>query len=79
MTKIQPAMGEQMKFQYFHSLLRKGALQTFGNINSINRQNLEDVLVNFQRNYVKPETKATSNYKWNRLMLTLIGWSCRIS
>ena len=38
MIKMQPAMTEQMKTNHFHSLLRKGALQTFRNINSINRQ-----------------------------------------
>ena len=40
MIKMQPAMTEQMKINHFHSLLRKGALQTFRNINSINRQTL---------------------------------------
>ena len=41
MIKMQPAMTEQMKENHFHSLLQKGALQTFRNINSINRQTLE--------------------------------------
>ena len=44
-------MTEQMKINHFHSLLRKGALQTFRNINSINRQIVEDVLVIFRRKY----------------------------
>ena len=47
MTKMQPAMTEQMKINHFHSFLQKGALQTFRNTNSINRQTLEDVLVIF--------------------------------
>ena len=51
MIKMQPTMTEQIKINHFHSLLRKGALQTFRNINSINRQTLEDELVKF----VKPE------------------------
>ena len=56
MIKIQHAKTEQMKINHFHSLLRKGALQTFKNINSINRQTLEIVLViSFRRNYVKPK------------------------
>ena len=42
MIQMQPAMTEQMKINHFHSLLRKGALQTFSNINSINRQTLEE-------------------------------------
>ena len=37
MIKMQPAVTEHMKINPFHSLLRKGALQTFRNINSINR------------------------------------------
>ena len=36
MIKMQPEMTEQMKINHFHSLLRKSALQTFRNINSIN-------------------------------------------
>ena len=60
-------MTEQMKINHFHSLLRKGALQTFRNINSINRQTLEDVLVIFWRKYVKQESQATAKHKWHRL------------
>ena len=67
MIKRQPAMTEQMKINHFHSLLRKGALQTFRNINSINRQTLEDVLIIFRRKYVKPESQATAKHKWHRL------------
>ena len=62
MIKMQPAMTEQMKINHFHSLLRKGTLQTFMNINSINRQTLEDVLVIFRRKYHK-----TVKQKWHRL------------
>ena len=67
MIKMQPTMTEQMKINHFHSLLRKGALQTFRNINSITRQTLEDVLVIFRRKYVKPESQATAKHKWHRL------------
>ena len=71
MIKMKPAMTEQMKINHFHSLLRKGALQTFRNINSINRQTLEDVLVIFRRKYVKPESQATAKHKWHRLTFDL--------
>ena len=67
MNKMQPAMTEQMKINHFHSLLRKSALQTFKNINSINRQTLADVLVIFRRKYVNPESQATAKHKWHRL------------
>ena len=60
-------MTEHMKINHFLSLLRKGALQTFRNINSINRQTLEDVLVIFRRMYVKPESQATAKHKCHRL------------
>ena len=68
MIKMQPEMTEQMKINHFHSLLRKNALQTFRNINSTNRQTLEDVLVIFRRKYVKPESQATAKHKWHRLV-----------
>ena len=67
MIKMQPEMTEQMKINHFHSLLRKNALQTFRNINTANRQTLEDVLVIFRRKYVKPESQATAKHKWHRL------------
>ena len=67
--KMPPAMTEQMKVIHFHSLLRKGVLQTFRNINSINRQTLEDVLVIFRKKYVKPESQAKAKHKWHRLFL----------
>ena len=49
-------------------LLTKGAMQTFGSINSVHRQNFEDVLVISLRNYVKPECKATAKHDWRRLV-----------
>ena len=61
-------MTETMKINHFHSLLRKNALQTFRNINSANRQTLEDVLAVFRRKYVKPESQATAKHKWHKLV-----------
>ena len=66
--KMQPEMTKQMKINHFHSLLRKNALQTFRNINSTNRQTLEDLLIIFRRKYVKPESQATAKHKWHRLV-----------
>ena len=68
MIKMQPEMTEQMKINHFHSLLRKNAIQTFRNINSTNRQTLEDILVIFRRKYVKPESQATAKHKWHCLV-----------
>ena len=66
--KMQSAINEQMKNNHFHSLLRKGSLQTFRNENSTNRQTLENVLVIFRRNFVKPDTQATAKHKGHRLI-----------
>ena len=68
MIKMQPDMTETMKINHFHSLLRKNALQTFRNINSANRQTLEDILAIFRRQYVKPESQATAKHKWHKLV-----------
>ena len=67
MIKMQPEMTEHMKVNHFHFLLRKIALQTFRNIKSSNRQTLEEVLVIFRRENVKPESQATAKHKWHRL------------
>ena len=66
--KMQPDMTETMKINHFHSLLRKNALQTFRNINTANRQSLEDILAVFRRKYVKPESQATAKHKWHKLV-----------
>ena len=68
MIKMQPDMTETMKINHFLSLLRKNALQTFRNINSANRQTLEDILAVFRRKYVKPESQATAKHKWHKLV-----------
>ena len=68
MIKMQTDMTETMKINHFHSLLRKNALQTFRNINTTNRQTLEDILAVFRRKYVKPESQATAKHKWHRLV-----------
>ena len=65
---MQSDMTETMKINHFHSLLRKTALQTFRNINSANRQTLEDILAVFRRKYVKPESQATAKHKWHKLV-----------
>ena len=68
MIKMQPDMTETMKINHFHSLLQKNALQTFRNMNTANRQTLEDILAVFRRKYVKPESQATAKHKWHRLV-----------
>ena len=68
LIKMQPEMSEQMKTNHFHSLSKKNALQAFRNNSTANKQTLEDVLVIFRRQYVKPELQATAKHKWHRLV-----------
>ena len=61
MIKMQPDMTETMKINHFLSLLRKNALQTFGNINTANRQTLEDILAVFPENRSNPSPRRPPN------------------
>ena len=40
----------------------------FRNINTANKQTLEDILDVFRRKYVKPESQMTDKHKWHRLV-----------
>ena len=79
LIKMQPDMTGTRKINHFHSLLRKNALQTFRNINSANRQTLEDILAVFRRKYVKPESQATAKHKWHNMIFDRILRNCLIS
>ena len=50
---------EEDKMNYFHSLMRGDALQTFENITSSNKENLGEIVTVFRREYVKPQSMAT--------------------
>ena len=65
--KMQPEMTEAMKIKHFHAHLRKDGLQTFRNINALNKKTLDDVSIVFRRKYVKPESQATAKHKWHKL------------
>ena len=56
------------KINYFHSLMRGDALQTFKKISSPYRENLGEILTVFHRKYVKPQSIATSKHKFQRLV-----------
>ena len=66
--KIHNQLTEEDKINYFHSLIRGDALQTFKNITSPNRENLADILTVFRRKYVKPQSMATAKHKFQRLV-----------
>ena len=66
--KIHNQLTEEDKINYFHSLMRGDALQTFKNITSPNRENLLEILTVFRRKYVKPQSMATAKHKFERLV-----------
>ena len=66
--KIHNQLTEEDKINYFNSLMRGDALQTFKNITSPNRENLLEILTVFRRKYVKPQSTATAKHKFQRLV-----------
>ena len=66
--KIHNQLTEEYKINYFHSLMRGDALQTFKNITSPNRENLGEILTVFRRKYVKPQSMATAKHKLQQLV-----------
>ena len=66
--KILNQLTEEDKINYFHSLMRGDALQTFKNITSPNRENLGEILTVFRGKYVKPQSMATAKHKFQRLV-----------
>ena len=66
--KIHNQLTEEDKINYFHSLMRGDALQTFKNITSPNRETLVEILNVFRRKYVKPQSMATAKHKFQRLV-----------
>ena len=67
--KIHNQLTEEDKINYFHSLMRGDALQTFKNITSPNREILGEILTVFRRNYLKPQSMATAKHKFQRLVI----------
>ena len=66
--KIHNQLTEEDRINYFHSLMRGDALQTFKNINGPTRENLGETLAVFRRNYVKPQLMATAKHKFQELV-----------
>ena len=66
--KIHNQLTEEDKINYFHSLMRGDALQTFKNITSPNRENLIEIPTVFRRKYVKPQSMATAKHNFQRLV-----------
>ena len=66
--KIHLQLTEDDRIKYFHSLMRGEALQTFKNINGPTRENLEEILAVLRRKYVKPQSMATAEHKFQKLV-----------
>ena len=66
--KIHNQLTDEDKINYFHSLMRGDALQTFKNISSPNRENLAEILTVFRKKYVKPQSMATAKHKFQQLV-----------
>ena len=66
--KIHNQLIEEDKINFFHSLMRGDALQTFENIDSPNRENLKEILSVFRRKYVKAQSMATAKHNFQQLV-----------
>ena len=66
--KIDNQLTEEDRINYFHSLMRGDALQTFKNINGPTRENLGEILAVFRRKYVKPQSMETAKHKFQKLV-----------
>ena len=66
--KIHNQLTEEDRINYFHSLMRGDALQTFKNINGPTRENLREILPVFRRKYVKSQSMATAKHKFQKLV-----------
>ena len=66
--KIHNQLTEDDRINYFHSLMRADALQTFKNINRPTRESLGEILAVFRRKYVKPQPMATAKHKFQKLV-----------
>ena len=66
--KIHNQLTEEDRINYFHSLMRGDALQTFKNINSPTRENLGEILAVCRMKYVEPQSMATAKHKFQKLV-----------
>ena len=68
--KIHNQLTEDDRINYFHSLMKGDALQTFKNIIGPTRENLGKILAVFRRKYVKPQSMATAKHKFQKLVFS---------
>ena len=70
--KIHNQLTEEDRINYFHSLTRGDALQTFKNINGPTRENLGEILAVFRKKYVEPQSMATAKHKSNQKLVDFL-------
>ena len=66
--KIPIQLTEEDRINYFHSLMRGDALQTFKDLNGPTQMNLREILAVFRSRYVKPQAMATAKHKFQKLV-----------
>ena len=66
--KIHNQLTEDDRINYFHSLMRGDALQTFKFINGPTREKLGEIQAVFRRKYVKLQSMATAKHKFQKLV-----------
>ena len=71
--KIYNQLTEEDRINYFHSLMRGEALQTFKNINGPTRENLGEILAVFRSKCVKPQSMATAKHKFQKLVFNPVN------
>ena len=59
---------EDDRIKYFHFFMMGDALQTFGNIIGLTRENLGKILAVFRRKYMEPQSMATAKHKFQKLV-----------
>ena len=65
---VHNQLTEDDRINYFHSLVKEDALQTFKNINGPTREILEEILAVFRTKYVKPQLMATAKHTFQKLV-----------
>ena len=66
--KVHNQLTEEDRINYFHSIMRGDALQTFKNINGPTRENLGEILAVFPRKSVKTQSMVTAKLKFQKLV-----------
>ena len=66
--KIHDQLTEDDRINYFHSLMKGDALQTFKKINGATQENLGESLAVFRRKYVITQSMATVKHEFQQLV-----------